>query len=141
MTLFARAIVLLALVIAWPIGQSQAQTIGYAQAIQIMAKDCGSDIDKFCKNATLANFGIGRCLDENRARLSNQCATTIPQVRASLQARAEAQAAAPQICRNDIRRLCPLTERGQGHILRCMLKAEPSVSAKCNAAITNAGWR
>lgn len=120
---------------------ANAQTIGYAQAIDILAKSCGGDIQKYCSNATLANFAINDCLAQNRAKLSNQCATDIAQVRQSLEARASAQASAEKVCATDIRRLCPMTKPGRGHILNCLIKAERSASKACNTAITNAGWR
>ncbi len=118
---------------------AQAQTIGYADAIDILSKSCGADIQKHCASATLANFGIGDCLSSSP--ISNTCSTALTRVTASLQARAEAQANAERICATDVRRLCPMTEAGRGRILRCLLKAAPSASDACNTAITNAGWR
>lgn len=118
-----------------------AQTVGYADAIQILSKSCGSDISRYCGNATLANYGIGRCLEGARDKVSSQCLADLDRVRRDIAARSKAQADAESICANDIRRLCPMTQRGRGHVLVCMLKAEPSVSKRCNQAITDAGWR
>ncbi|UOM34896.1 hypothetical protein [Acuticoccus sp. I52.16.1] len=122
-------------------GAANAQTIGYADAIAILTKQCGSDVAKYCSKASLANDGITNCLAQNQDKISNACATTVVQVVQSLDAREAAEAAAPKVCATDARRLCKLTKGGQGHLLQCLLKAEPSVSAQCNAAITNAGWR
>ncbi len=122
-------------------GAAQAQTIGYADAISILSKQCGSDVGKYCASAQLANDGITRCLADHQSNLSNTCATALVQVVQSLDAREAAEAAAPKVCATDAARLCKLTKSGQGRQLHCLLKAERSVSAKCNAAITNAGWR
>lgn len=122
-------------------GTAQAQTIGYADAIAILAKQCGSDIGKYCAKAPLANSGTITCLGEHRSKVSSSCAGAVVEVVAALQARNQAQRDADEVCKNDARRLCKLTQPGRGHILRCLLKAEPSVSNACNTAITNAGWR
>jgi hypothetical protein len=138
-----RRLALAVVVIAALGGGAQATTIGYADAIKILADGCGKDIEKFCAKASLANFEIGSCLKENQARLSGSCAADIVRVRESLDARIAAQASVLKVCNRDIQRLCPpkLMKAGEGHILVCMLKAEPSVSAACNAAITDAGYR
>ncbi|MBJ3774865.1 hypothetical protein [Acuticoccus mangrovi] len=123
------------------IGSAKADTVGYADAIKILSRDCGKDIERYCATATLANYGVGRCLKENQGKISGQCATSLVQVTQSIEARRAAQQSADQVCNRDIQRLCPMTKRGRGYTLQCLLKAQPSVSEKCNAAITNAGWR
>ncbi|MCF3935784.1 hypothetical protein L1787_20520 [Acuticoccus sp. M5D2P5] len=132
----------LSLLIAIGIGShANAQTIGYADAIQILARDCGSDIEKYCKSANLANSGITNCLAENRQNLAAQCQTSMVQVRNSIAARMKAQNDIWQICNRDAQRFCPMTQRGRGFVLSCLITAERSVSKSCNQAITNAGWR
>jgi hypothetical protein len=37
--------------------------------------------------------------------------------------------------------LCGSVQKGDGQILECMILAQRSVSAKCNQAITDAGYR
>ena len=46
-----------------------------------------------------------------------------------------------KVCRGDAARRCQGVVQSDGHILDCLLKAASTVSKKCNAAITNAGWR
>jgi len=122
-------------------GFAQAQTMGFAQAIKVLESSCGKDIAKYCPNARLANFGIGKCLEQHASQLSAQCNNDRVMVRQEIQARLDAQAAAPKICQGDARRHCQTIVRGRGYTLQCLLKAERVVSKKCNAAITAAGWR
>lgn len=136
-SLFAAA-VLAVMTIVSPAG---AQTVGYAEAIDILSESCGADINRYCKNATLANWGIGDCLNRNRANISQQCAANLVAVQQSLDAREAAQQNAMKACNRDVQRLCKLVKPGRGHILNCLLTAERSVSDRCNQAITNAGWR
>lgn len=134
-----KRLALAAAVAAGLAGPAAAETIGFAEAIDVLARACGQDIERHCRNANLANNEIGNCLA--RSPVSRTCADTLVSVRASIAARMEAQATAERTCDRDIQRLCRLTKPGRGHILRCLLTAERSVSAACNAAITNAGWR
>ena len=118
-----------------------AQTVGFAEAIKILSGSCGKDIDKYCKSATLANNGIGQCLDTNQSKVSQKCNEDRVVVRTLIAERLAAQAAAPKICANDARQLCKGVKAGAGHMLRCLLKAQPAVSKKCNTAIDLAGYR
>lgn len=120
---------------------AQAQTVGFADAIKILAVSCGKDIDKYCKSATLANNGIGQCLDKNQAKVSQKCNADRLVVGKLIEERLAAQAAAPKLCSNDAAQLCKGVKPGAGHVLRCLLKAERSVSKKCNTAIDLAGYR
>ena len=106
-----------------------------------MARDCGKDVEKYCKGQPLANFAIGNCLIQNQAKVTPVCIATLAAVRTSLAARLQAQADAVKVCRGDAARRCQGVVQSEGHILECLLKAANTVSKKCNAAISNAGWR
>lgn len=118
-----------------------AQTVGFADAIKILSASCGNDIDKYCKSATLANSGISQCLDKNQSKVSQKCNVDRAVVGQLIAARLAAQAEAPKICDRDARQYCQGVKQGAGHVLRCLLKAQPSVSKKCNTAIDLAGYR
>jgi hypothetical protein len=133
---FASIVVLLSLTAV-----SRAATISYADAVTLLAKDCGADINKLCKGLNLGNNRIRDCLARNSAQVSPQCSTTLASVLTSIQARQNAQASVLKVCRDDAARRCEGVVKGKAHILDCLLKASRTVSAKCNAAITDAGWR
>ncbi|SDU26391.1 Cysteine rich repeat-containing protein [Stappia sp. ES.058] len=120
---------------------AKAQTIGFADAIRILSSSCGADIQKYCKSANIGNNRIQECLAENEARISPQCKADYAGVYISLQTRFAAQSVVMKICDRDIRQLCSGTQPGKGHVLRCLLKAQPSVNADCNQAIDDAGYR
>lgn len=123
------------------VSPAMAQTVGFADAIKILAASCGKDIDAHCKSATLANFGISQCLDQNAAKVSQKCNVDRVVVEELISARLAAQAAAPKLCNADARQLWANHKPGAGNILRCLLKAERRVSQKCNTAIDLAGYR
>lgn len=124
-----------------PIEVGHAETISYADAISTLAETCGADIKKHCKGVSLANNGIQNCLQQNQAKISPTCTATVTEVVASIQQRQAAQANAVKICDGDIARRCGGVQPGKAHILGCLLKAESTITKKCNDAITDAGWR
>jgi|SRR5579871_3997702 len=120
---------------------AHATTISYADAITQLAAACGADIQKLCKGVNLGNNRLRDCLAQNAAQVSTQCSTSMAAILASIQKRQQAQASVTKICRDDAARRCQGVVPGEAHILACLLKAAKSVSAKCNAAIVDAGWR
>lgn len=126
--------------VVFPLAAS-AQTVGFADAIKILAASCGKDINAHCKSADLANNGIMQCLDQNQAKVSQKCNVDRAVVVGLIQARLAAQAEAPKLCERDAAQYCQGVKPGAGHVLRCLLKAEHSVSKKCNTAIDLAGYR
>lgn len=118
-----------------------AQTIGFAEAIDRLAAACGADIKKHCKGVPLGSGGVRNCLVRNQAKNAPRCNATMAEVFRLVQIRLAAQAAVPKLCDADIRRLCQGVQPGDGNLLECGLKAKRAVSAKCNQAITDAGWR
>lgn len=120
---------------------SQAATVSFADAMSIMARDCGADVQKYCKGVPLADNAVGKCLVQNQAKVSPVCIQTLAAVRASLAARIEAQDNVLKVCRGDANRRCAGVVKSDAYTLDCLLKAANTVSKKCNAAITNAGWR
>ena len=132
-----------ALVLSLLIGStavSMAQTIGYAEAIDRMARSCGPDINKFCKKVNLGGGRVQQCLNQNAAGVSARCKATIVEVRTLLQKRVAARAAVMRVCDRDIRRLCAGVQPGDGNLMECFYKAKQNVSAQCRAAVADAGY-
>ena len=119
---------------------SKAETISYADAVTTLATDCGADIQKLCKGLNLGNGRIADCLQQNAVKVSPTCKSTLAAVSASISKREEAQTAYSKICAHDMAQHCPGV-KGDGYILACLVKTHRIVGAKCNAAITDAGWR
>jgi hypothetical protein len=119
-----------------------AQTLSYGEAMDRLIAGCGGDVDKYCKTVRLGGSRIQDCLSANSG-VSGICKTALADVTALLEKRAQAQAAVPELCKPEARRLCENFREGRGRILRCLTRAENArnVSKDCNQAITNAGWR
>jgi hypothetical protein len=128
-------------VLAAGAGPGSAQTIGYAQAIDLLAANCGKDIGTYCGKENLGGGRVQRCLAQNQARISNRCKAARIEVEGLLQKRATARAAVLKVCEADIRRLCSGVQAGDGNLLECFLKAEARANAQCRQAVTDAGYR
>ena len=120
-------------------GLVQAETMSYADAITKLADDCGGDIRKFCKGLNLGGGRIADCLEQNAAKVSPTCKTSVASVVQSISQREQAQVAYSDVCKGDIAQRCRGI-KGDGNILACLVKNK-LVSGKCSQAITDAGWR
>ena len=120
---------------------ASAETIGYADAIDMLMAACGNDVQTHCKDVRIGSGRIEACLQQSG--ISPQCTSTAAQVAALLDARAAAQAAVPKLCEYDVKKLCPNFRPGNARVLNCLIRRDNvrKVSRKCNDAITNAGWR
>jgi OOP family OmpA-OmpF porin len=119
-------------------GHANAQTIGYAEAVDQLAKGCGKDIAKSCKQTSLGGGRIQQCLGQSG--VSAGCRANLDVLAALLQKRAAARAAVPRVCDADIRRLCSGVVRGDGNLLECFFKAKRNISAPCQQAVADAGY-
>jgi len=117
-----------------------AQTMSFEDAITIVSSSCGKDIDTHCKGVNLGAGRLKNCLAGN-AKVSAQCKSDLTRVEGLVQKRAEARVNVLKICDIDARKFCGMVQKGDGQILDCMLTAQKGVSAKCNQAITDAGYR
>ncbi|MBB3440753.1 MULTISPECIES: hypothetical protein [unclassified Rhizobium] len=119
---------------------AKADTVSYADAITVLAKDCGSDIKKLCKGLNLGNNRIADCLAQNSAKVSPTCTSTLASVAASIQKREQAQTSYKQVCATDMARRCNGV-KGDGYILACLAGKTKTISKQCSQTITDAGWR
>jgi hypothetical protein len=121
-------------------GTASAQTMSYADAVDQLARACGTDLAKYCKGIELGGR-LKTCLDANQARLSPQCAQTRAAVYDSISRRAAAQRNIGDICDPDIARLCG-TSHADAHLVECLLSVSPAaMSPQCSQTFTDTGWR
>lgn len=130
-----------ALILVGITAPSLAQTVGYADAIDRLARSCNQDIAKHCSKVNLGGGRVQQCLTQNQAKISTGCRSTIAEVQNLLQLRAEARRVVIRVCDADMKRLCQGVQPGDGNMLECILKAQRSVSQSCNQAVTDAGYR
>jgi hypothetical protein len=121
-------------------GPVRAETMSYADAITVLAKECGPDIKRHCKGLNLGNGAIQGCLSAKASKVSATCTATLETVIASIDLRRAAQQDYSKVCRHAIAQRCK-GMRGDGNFLGCLIKSTKHISDECNQAITDAGWR
>ncbi|MGU3494088.1 cysteine rich repeat-containing protein [Xanthobacteraceae bacterium A53D] len=134
-------VMLAAAMLAGSIGGASAQTMSYAEAGGLIAASCGKDIQKFCPTVNLGNGALLACLDKVFDKVNPKCKADYAAAKASIAQRDAAQDSIAQVCNADTARLCPGMVPQDGNLLSCLLEATKVVSAPCNQAITDAGYR
>jgi outer membrane protein OmpA-like peptidoglycan-associated protein len=119
---------------------SNAQTIGYAEALRQLTASCGQDFERLCKTANLGGGQIAQCLDQKWANVSPGCKTANAFVRDLLIKRTRARAAVPHICNLDRLKFCGGIQEGDANLLGCFEIARQNISAPCQQAIADAGY-
>ena len=126
--------------------RSNAQTIGYAEAMDRFAVSCSKDIDKYCKNANLAGGRVEQCLDGNQTGVSGSCKTAIGDLRVQTEKRAVARATVMGVCEVDLLRLCSGIQPDDGSRMECLNyecclnKVWRNTSAQCQRTVVDAGY-
>ena len=121
-------------------GPANAQSIGYAQALDQLGASCGRDIEKFCKRANLGGNRVTQCLEQNRAVIAGSCKASLVEMATLLINRAQARAVVMSTCDADIRRLCAGVQPGDGNLMECFYKARARMSPACQKTVADAGY-
>jgi OmpA-OmpF porin, OOP family len=119
---------------------SQAQTVGYADALGRLGQTCGADIAKFCKTVNLGGGRIIQCLNQHSASVSAVCRASVAATSSLLATRARARAAVMKVCAPNIVRACPDVTPGDGNLLDCYMRAKHLFSPQCRQAVADAGY-
>ena len=138
--LFGLAAMVLAGMFTMTTGAS-AQTMSYAQAGALIAKDCGASIEKFCGKVNIGSGKVLQCLQQHRDQVPPKCFQDFAVAAASLSKRVAAQDDAFEICKHDIRLYCPGVKPGDARILDCLNASTKVVGAACKQVLLDAGWQ
>jgi len=115
------------------------QTISFGDAVAGWAQVCGKDVKRHCKGVRPGNNRLASCL---ASKASPACQNATVAFRTNMDARFAAQAKAPKICKNDIKRFCSGFRGGQARVLRCLLRKDNfrAASRPCKNTLRAAGW-
>jgi len=131
--------ILLILALAAP-SQAAAETMSFGDAAALLGKSCGKDIDANCRGVNFDSARLKDCLYRNQDTMSAQCKADYIGAFDAIQKRVAARAAVPKNCEREIVKLCKGTLKKAGESLECLLTTQ-GVSARCNQAIGDAGYR
>jgi len=100
-----------------------------------LAEGCGPEIEQFCNRVTLGEGRLAACFYAYEDQLSDQCHYTLYEVAAQLEAAAIVLDYFVSQCGNDVVKLCPDVEPGDGRILECLAVQSTALSESCSTAI------
>jgi len=137
-TLLATASVIFVAMVATSAAQAT-NTLNFGDSVAQWAAACGKDYDAFCKGIEPGGGELASCIN---AKASPACKSATAAFEANLTARLGAQAKAVEICRSDVQRFCSNYNKGEGRVLRCLMRKQnwQAASLPCKNTLTEAGW-
>jgi hypothetical protein len=117
-----------------------AETISFGGAAALLAKSCAAEIDANCRGVNLDSTRMKECLTRNQDALSQQCRSDYLRVFDAIQKRIAARAGVANACAREIVKLCAGSTKETSKSVACLTTA-PGVSARCQQAIGDAGYR
>jgi hypothetical protein len=136
--ILGRSILLIFLLAAPSLAAAQTMTFGAASAL--LGASCGKDIDDNCRGVNFDATRLKDCLYRNQDAVSAQCRADSPKAFDSIQKRIAARATVGRMCEWEVVKKCKGKAKEIAKSLDCLL-AQPTVSARCNEAIAEAGYR
>jgi hypothetical protein len=102
-----------------------------------LAEGCGPEIEQFCSRVTLGEGRLAACFYAYEDQLSDKCHYTLFEVAEQLEAAAIVLDYFVEQCGDDIVKLCPKVEAGEGRIVECLASQSAALSQSCSAAIAH----
>jgi hypothetical protein len=119
---------------------ASAETMSFGDAAAILGKSCSKDIDDNCRGVNFDSIRLKDCLYRNQDSMSAQCKADYGRAFDAIQKRVAARATVAHQCEYEIVKKCHGKAKEASKSLECLL-ATPNVSARCNQAIGDAGYR
>jgi len=89
---------------------------------------CKKDMETYCANVTAGHGAKVKCLKENEAKLSKECAAHMAEAKEAMKEIAEA-------CHADMESFCHDVKKGGGRVMKCMKEHKDQLSAACKEEI------
>jgi hypothetical protein len=131
--------IFLVLLIAVP-ARALAETMNFEDAAAMLGASCGKDIDENCRGVNLDPVRMKDCMARNRDSMTPKCQEDYLRAFNAIQQRVKARAAVAKMCERETAKLCG-AQKEDGKLIPCLLIATSGVSARCNQAISAAGYR
>jgi hypothetical protein len=118
-----------------------AATMSFEDATAILAASCAADIDANCRGVNLDASRLKDCLTRNQDSVSPQCKADYVRAFDAIGKRVAARAAVHKSCEREATKLCGAGPKQDAKAIACLLTATRGISANCNRAISEAGYR
>ena len=131
---FSMFLALAAGLIAFGAQQTKAQTI-----VEELAAACKTEIETHCAQVTPGQQRVLACLYAHSDKLSNQCEFGLYEAAVRLERAVAALTYVAKSCDDDIEKVCPGVEMGEGRIANCLNQNKEKVSKVCIQSLTDVG--
>jgi hypothetical protein len=118
-----------------------AETMSFEAATAMLGASCGKDIETNCRGVNLDSIRLKECLSRNQDNVSPQCKADSFRALDAIQKRVAARAAVSKACERDALKFCAGMPKEDRRIAGCLVATARGLSAKCNQAIGEAGYR
>ncbi|HVP66371.1 MAG TPA: cysteine rich repeat-containing protein [Anaeromyxobacteraceae bacterium] len=93
---------------------------------------CAGDVKRFCANVELGGGRLGKCMDENKERLSPACQARMAADEAWAQALLKEFG---QSCMHDVDRYCASVRAGEGRVMACLARHQDDLTHACQEGV------
>ena len=110
-------------------------------AVDDFVEGCREELNTYCKDVTPGEGRVLSCLYAFQDKVSPKCESAIYKSLEQLQKIINDQLYAVNKCQDDLETYCKDIEPGEGRLLECLKSNEDKVSASCNQALTDIGYK
>ncbi len=114
--------------------QTKAQSL-----VEELATACKTEIETHCAKVTPGQQRVLACLYAHSDKLSNQCEFGLYDAAVRLERAVAALSYVAKACDDDVEKICPGVEIGEGRIVNCLNKNKDKISNTCTNALTDVG--
>jgi len=114
---------------------------GVQEALDTFTEGCQQELTTFCKDVKPGEGRIIACLYAFQDRLTPKCEFAFYDSVSQLDKTLSSLSYAIGECKDDLKKHCADVKPGEGRLLDCINKNEAKVSARCSAALKDAGLK
>lgn len=120
------------------VGGMFAATAGAQQSlVDYVENSCKTELENFCSTVNPGEGRLMLCFGAHADQLSERCEFALYQASAVLEQAVAAIGYVGRACRDDIVKLCPETQPGDGRVLECLAGQQEKVSQGCKDAVSD----
>lgn len=117
-----------------------AETMSFADAAALLAKDCGAEITANCRGVNLDSNRLKECLSRNQDVMSPQCKAGYLKPFDAIQKRIAARVTVANACTREIVKICAGSTKETSKSVPCLIAAT-GLSRNCSQALADAGYQ
>ena len=103
--------------------------------VEYVQNSCKSEIENFCSTVNPGDGRLVLCFAAHEDQISERCEYALYQASHALEQAVAAISYVARSCRDDIVKLCPNVEAGDGRIVSCLAAQSTALNSSCSDVI------